>query len=279
MRSKEFLLVGIYAISLALPLSAPAWGPEGHRIVGKAAVAMLDETATEAVAGILGEISAETLDTACNWPDTVRKTAKWEWSAPLHYVNIPRHSMHYERERDCRDGLCVSQGILKYASELSQHGETRQPGLSAERKWQAFAFLCHLVGDLHQPLHAGFRDDRGANYVEISYRGEPWNLHQFWDSVVIRERLGDEQAAVRRLASHGWNLAQSSAWNPGDVATWTDESHTLVIESAYPGKLDIPVEFADQSWLIIQEQWQKASIRLAVILNAVLGEGEADLQE
>jgi hypothetical protein len=32
--------------------------------------------------------------------------------------------------------------------------------------------------------------------------------------------------------------------------------------------------FADQSWLIIRQQWQKASNRLARILNATLGEGD-----
>jgi hypothetical protein len=256
---------------LMQPLSALAWGQTGHRIVGRAAIDMLDETAAEALAGILGEVSAETLDAACNWPDTVRETPEWEWSAPLHYVNIPRHSLHYERERDCRDGLCVSQGIMKYADELGR------PGLGAERKWQAFAFLCHLVGDLHQPLHAGFRDDRGANHVEITYRGESWNLHQFWDSVVIRERLSDEETMVGSLASHCIHSARGS-WNPAQVAAWTDQSHALVIESAYPAQPDISEKFADTSWLITQEQWQDASIRLALILNAVLGEGEAKLK-
>ncbi len=41
------------------------------------------------------------------------------------------------------------------------------PTLSLEQRARALEFLVHLVGDLHQPLHA-MEDERGANGVEVT---------------------------------------------------------------------------------------------------------------
>jgi len=226
---------------------------------------MLDDSARAAVVEILGGDSDKAFGEACNWPDTVRETPQWEWSARMNYVNIPRSARHYQRERDCPDGMCVTEAILKYANELSR------PELDTKRHWQAFAWLCHLTGDLHQPLHAGYRDDRGGNEVDVEYQGKPYNLHQFWDSVIIRERLGSGASWTRPYAGSSWNQAPAT-WSPQDTVSWTDESHALAADFAYPPGRVIDEQFADQSWLIIRQQWQKASQRLAQILNATVGE-------
>ncbi len=98
------------------PMDLPAWGPEGHRVIGRAAFDLLDDTARERVLGLLGDPAPAgvpgALDEACNWPDAIRDRDGWRWSAPLHYVNIPRHDDRYDRERDCPDGRCVTEGIL-----------------------------------------------------------------------------------------------------------------------------------------------------------------------
>lgn len=262
-----FLMV--LTTGLLLLGSAPcrAWGPEGHRIVGVDAVAMLDETARAEVTGILGDLSPETIGTACFWPDTVRKTPAWEWSAPLHYVNIPRSAVHYDADRDCPEGQCVTAAIVRYANRLTL------PEPDPEERYRNFAWLCHLAGDLHQPLHAGYRTDLGGNTVEVEYRGEIGNLHQFWDRVVIRDRLADGDGWQRPYSGPPWNRAIAE-WNPRSVRQWTDESHALVARSAYPDGFVVSEAFADGTWLIIRQQWQKASSRLAGILNATLGEGE-----
>ena len=265
MRLKAFSLLLLPGLSLA-------WGPEGHRVIGVNARNLLDDTAREVTADILGGDSDRLWDEACSWPDEVRDTPEWEWSSPQHYVNIPRSITHYERQRDCTDGLCVTEAIAKYANELSR------TDLGAERRWQALAWLCHLVGDLHQPLHAGYADDRGANLVDIEYRDRPYDLHEFWDGVVIRERLGAGDAWERPYPAPEWTVAPDN-WSPAEIACWTDESHALAGASAYPPGPVIDEPFADQSWLIVRQQWQKAAVRLAQILNAVAGEGRVDLGE
>lgn len=272
MATRFFLCLTIALLALPAPRQSAAWGPLGHATIGEAAVQQLEPAARTELMEILAVETADELSTAvseaCFWPDTVRDTAEWSWSAPLHYVNIPRSADRYDRQRDCPDGLCVTEGVLKYAAELGR------PGLDRVRRWQAFAWLCHLVADLHQPLHAGLRDDRGGNRVAITFRGERSNLHRFWDGLLAEERLADaqsradavEQAAALHLETH---------WDPADVADWTTESHDLALARAYPPGSVIEADFADASWRIVQQQWRRAAGRLSVLLNEVLPAGSA----
>lgn len=266
----KFLLFSLTALMLSLQpagQSAFAWGPVGHSVIGRNAMAQLEPQARAQVMEILevspGGALEEAVDAACFWPDTVRDSPQWSWSSPLHYVNLPRSSARYDRQRDCPDGICVTEGITKYAAELGR------PGLDSERRWQAFAWLCHLVGDVHQPLHAGFRDDRGGNRVDIEYRGERSNLHRFWDSMLAAERLSEtgRQAAVVDDSVIG---PASGSWRPADVVAWTEESHALAATRAYPPERVIDEAFADASWELIRRQWELAAGRLAAILNSVL---------
>ena len=264
------LIVALAGCGMLNPASALAWGPEGHFQVGTIALQTVDEQAASRVWELLGTRDPSALGEACNWPDAVRETPEWEWSAPQHFVNIPRSASQYERERDCPDGLCVTESIKKYAGQLTM------AGLSDEARWQAFAWLCHLVGDLHQPLHAGYLDDRGGNNIQISYQGEQDNLHQFWDRMVIRERFNDHQDPHRPNSDQSAFVA-GNIWDPAETNGWTSESHALVEQTCYPPDEVIQSDFADRSWLLIQEQWLKAGKRLARILNATLGTGEVVL--
>lgn len=256
-------------------LPAHAWGKAGHALIGKAAVAQTSPAARAAVLEILGLQSEgdpgaaldAALEAACNWPDGLRASGQEPHKAPLHYVNLPRSDPHYDRQRDCPDGLCVTEGILKFAAELSRpRQDPSEP--ARERRWQAFAWLCHLVGDLHQPLHVAFRDDRGANRIEVIYRGARYNLHAFWDDVLERERMAARPLGAADLLGPGCGSAKP--WEPADVIAWTDESHALALTASYPPSREIDDAFADRSWALVQAQWKKAARRLASILDVVL---------
>jgi len=256
--------------------SASAWGPQGHAAIGQAAVSRISLQSRARLLDILGVDSQPELDTAveeaCFWPDTVREDPEWAWSTPLHYVNIPRDAIRYDRERDCPQGICVTEAIPEYAAELrcgACDGSGPQ-AVSPEQQWRAFAWLCHLVADLHQPLHAGFADDRGGNHVEVEYHGERLNLHRFWDSALAADRLaaGDPWLPAAGPEASGRGTAR---WDPAMVIGWTEESHALASAVAYPPEPTISDAFADRSWSVIREQWSKAPDRLALILDAVLG--------
>ena len=65
----------------------------------------------------------------------------------------------------------------------------------AERA-EAMILLGHWIGDIYQPLHVGFSDDRGGNSIHVK-RGPKqgqsdkpckvgsYNLHSVWDNCVV----------------------------------------------------------------------------------------------
>src|SRR5262244_1828852 len=58
-----------------------------------------------------------------------------------------------------------------------------------QAKLASLNFLGHWVGDIHQPLHVCFADDRGGNLIRES--GPCVNsLHTVWDTCMIEKKLG-----------------------------------------------------------------------------------------
>jgi hypothetical protein len=130
---------------------------------------------------------------------------------------------------------------------------------------------------MHQPLHCGFRDDRGGNSVEVIFKGQDMDLHDFWDAQLILDRAVSLEGLLDRLQTPS-ALLESTVWSPEYVDAWTWESNELALDQAYPDTKQISPEFADESWILIQQQIPLASLRLAQILNAVLGKGNIVLE-
>src|SRR5262249_32700789 len=55
-------------------------------------------------------------------------------------------------------------------------------------KLAALKFLGHWIGDLHQPLHVSFEDDRGGGKIRESGPCTV-NLHSVWDGCIIEHKL------------------------------------------------------------------------------------------
>jgi len=258
---------------------AASWGPEGHTAVGIIAVEQLQPRALQELENIVSPLTKEAMAQTCSWPDDLRETEAGEWSTRLHYVNIPRGEASYSAERDCPlpepdlasddrpARFCITESIKFFAAEMANRQASR------EKRWQAFAWLCHLVGDLHQPLHAGFADDRGGNTIDVVYNGETIDLHEFWDSALIQQKAGSWQYLVGELGVFP-PAAEGSTWSPAMVDGWTTESHNLDRNFVYPAPERIDAAYASQSWELMQIQIRVAAARLATIINHQLNAAE-----
>ena len=110
-------------------------------------------------------------------------------------------------------------------------------------------------------------------------------VHVLW-SLHSPSRTQAENRPLTLGPHGGWQKPASTAnslltgrpWNPSETDAWTDESHRLVAESAYPPGEIINADFAQNSWLLIRQQWSSAGERLARILNAVVGDSEIELE-
>ena len=115
---------------------------------------------------------------------------------------------------------------------------------NAERKAIALAWLLHLVGDIHQPLHTVQlftseypKGDRGGNEicVRVTQEGRPMDLHRFWDSVVTSSQT------LTRLRNYATALRNRQEFQQGQLTelastgfeAWGKESFEIAAKFAY----------------------------------------------
>jgi hypothetical protein len=260
------LLVVTGVAATAAPRNADAWGKSGHRIVGELAEARLDPKAKAAVAELLAGEPEPTLAGVSVWADQVREEApEYRWTVPLHWVNFESGACSYEAPVNCRDDLCVVAAIERYSRQL---GDTWLP-LAARR--DALKFVVHFVGDVHQPLHAGFAADRGGNDFQISIMREGWNLHSVWDSLIIDSLKLEWPAYAARIDPMPF-AAEPQASIPHPPA-WAEESCRIVqTDDFYPPRNKITGKYLEAKRPQADQRLKLAGERLAALLNRVLGE-------
>ena len=262
-----------------------SWGTDGHKTVAAIAEALLSDSARKAVAGILP--SWETLVTVATWADEVGHTPEYGWSRCMHYVDTEGCTLSSESET-C--GCCVISAISNYTVRVSDRS------LSIDDRFEAIKFLTHFVGDATQPLHAGHTHDRGGNLVHVSIgwggnTKQEANLHTVWDSSMVEHMMHLKSWHFQTFAK---NLV--SRINNGEfpVNVWemgcdgseecpvesSEESAEMACEFAYTDELGRTVEsgsvlstaYYETRILVVERRIAAAGVRLASILNHVLGE-------
>jgi hypothetical protein len=255
---------------LWLPCGAHAWGDEGHEIVALIADHYLTTDARARVtllldadkSGLTGDqgIAAES-----TWADRYRQyhreTGDW------HYIDIETQNPDIRSAH----GLLVAK-IGQFRTELAD------PSASPQEHLVALQFLLHLIGDLHQPLHAADDRDHGGNDKQVIAQGERLgSLHHYWDEVFVR-RLGKEAAAVSQELIAAITPAERAEAMRGTPASWALESFAIAKSEAY-GQLPPPgtdgvrpldERYVDDAVLTVRHQLQTAGLRLALLLNDAL---------
>lgn len=268
MRSAVLLLVFALWASVGAR-EACAWGKSGHRIVGELAEARLDAKAKAAVAELLAGEAEPTLAGVSTWADYVREEVpEYLWTVPLHWVNFESGTCSYKARRNCRDGLCVVAGIERFRNELAD------TSLPLQRRRDALKFVVHFVGDVHQPLHAGFAVDRGGNDFQISIQREGWNLHSVWDTLIIDSLKLDWQAYRARVDAIPMSPQSFALLQRTRASAWAEESCQIIQRSDfYPPRHKITGKYLEAKRPEADQRLKLAGVRLAVLLNQVLGEG------
>ncbi len=243
---------------LALPSPALAWGKTGHRVVGAIADPLLTPAARAGMRNILG---VETMAEASNWPDFMRSAPDeyWQHSTPWHYVTVPPGKTYAQVTPPSEgDAVTALRGFTATVKDTSKPLAERQAALR---------FIIHIIGDLHQPLHAGKGDDKGGNEVAVTFFGKPTNLHSVWDSGLI----DDEQLSYSELAA--WLGARITptdrrAWASTDPTVWIAES-TALRDQIYPRDPALSYTYIYQNKARVEQRLEMGGVRLADYLNAL----------
>jgi hypothetical protein len=265
------------SIAIVLALAVPAfastvqaWGDIGHRIVAELAWRQLDAAAKVEVTRLLKVDGADSLPDIASWPDHLRdmpgKESLGKATGPLHYVNFHDDKCHYEPPRDCSGGRCVIGGLEKYVAIL------RDRHASDAERAEALKFVVHFVGDVHQPLHAGNRDDKGGNEYQVQFEGKGSNLHRVWDSQMLYTRDLKWQAYADRLAAEGKvKLPRPIAPFDNPYAQWAEESCKIVAgRGFYPDGHRIDDAYVAKNLPVAETRLREAGKRLADLLNKTL---------
>ncbi|MFP6769593.1 MAG: S1/P1 nuclease [Planctomycetaceae bacterium] len=316
------------ALLAVVPSPVSAWWDSGHRIVALVAWSQMSPAVRSRVLAALdhhpqareyftpppkfqGGIEFQRqwiISQAAVWSDLVRKTDR---DRPTwHYINRPVFLSASERKilsaklkinvatalpadvsLATRD-LNVIQALAFCRKRLVARG-----GSQADRAL-CITWICHLVGDVHQPCHstATFSTrrfptgDRGGNDIPIARTGGDTNLHMVWDGQFGGSRTL-ESGVVRRaaslLADPRLVAAGHRAAKRLEAETWVEESHRLAREVVYhpaildairraerdPGQpippITLPKGYSGQAAAVAGRRVVEAGFRLAKLLSQI----------
>ncbi len=170
----------------------------------------------------------------------------------------------------------------------------RNSSASNAEKAIAIAWIMHLGGDIHQPLHTSARvtdtepkGDQGGNLFLLSpvgtARENQLNLHWYWDSIVGRsiplkgnmcERDYIEMVAKKMMKKHSF-ASLSGKLNLGKYGEWQRDGFAFNNTIVFPTDLkrnEMPsAQYRKNAFKLAEGQLALAGYRLGETLNAVFG--------
>lgn len=236
----------------------PVWGPTGHRATGKIAENHLTKRAKRKIDKLL---QGESLAFVSTYADEIKSDKKYNKFFPWHYVNMDLHETYETCAKNPKGDLVTAiNHCIKVLKDKSS---------STEDKRFYLKMLVHFVGDLHQPLHIGRKEDKGGNTIQVQWFGKGTNLHRVWDE----DMLAQWDMSYLELANNAKDLskAQIKVIEKGSVEDWVNEVHELtkkVYKSAEKGD-NLRYRYNYLHFGTLRNQLQVGGIRLAKILNDI----------
>ena len=264
---KRIAAVTILAIFSSLP--ALAWNHTGHKVVAELAWRNMSAGNRKAASDLLKQHPHYALLLATNvpagvdtnewaflnaavWPDMVRPARAGDpekpesitkyHRSPWHYINIP-YVLPSDADQIKASSFTIPETNVLWAlsNAIVEVADSKRSGAD----WAvSLCWISHLVGDLHQPLHAAAllsknnpRGDMGGNSLAVVDASQkPLNLHSFWDGILGE---ADSYEAIAILTD---SIQNASQYQPRllpeftknkTVGSWADESFQAAGAFAY----------------------------------------------
>jgi hypothetical protein len=199
-----------------------------------------------------------TLADAAVWPDHEGQSIR-DFD-PLHYVSIPESASGYDRARDCPEQNCMVEALNWFSAVVAD----KNAPIMTRRL--ALYYVAHVVGDMHQRLHAGRIKDRGGTEIRVSYRSQSTNLHFFWDRDLVDLEPGNEQEIAKRLTAN-FTEAVRLKWQSGDSTQWTNESLMLVRSHTYNTgpSLELSEDYVEKARPIVRSRLAQGRDQIGLV--------------
>ena len=270
---------------LLMPTPALAWWDFGHKTIATIAQNEVSPKTRAAIRALLRHERAvatptcplKSLEDASYWPDCIKGLgARFDYAFSWHYQNVDI-CKPFDLTAACKDGHCVSRQVDRAVKLL------KDKAVPPSERLMALAFLTHFVGDLHMPLHAGDRGDRGGNDVKAAYGivAGRVNLHLLWDGPLAERAITTPPAGPKALVAD-LNAGERAQLAAGSTEDWSRENWAFARDTAYATALDgdpcgpIPPRAAISNAKIeallpaVRGQITNAGLRLARLLDEAL---------
>lgn len=282
-----------------------AWSEGGHTIIALFAYDLLDEPQQQELVRILKthpnfakdfqppkgttDVDRWYCGRAGYWPDVARSYKEfnrptWHYqlgaTIKLGNVNVPGEPGPLPDYANLdTTHLYVTQALELCFNVLKDHNSSEQ------QRALAICWLAHLVGDIHQPCHAGSiyvegvfdKGDRGANQIDVK---QDKNLHSLWDGLLgkgynasgIKRRLGKLRTDKELVAAGRKAVDQSM-----DSHQWIQESREAARQAVYTQEVMGPITAAARGLgdgvgkIYLSEEYLKNAGRVAQIRAAQAG--------
>ena len=313
MKKASFSVLFLATVMLFPAISASAWDDVGHKITAYIAWQQMTPEVRERVIKILAAASEDSqLATfylpygsrsdeakkreffmiAATWADIIRDRNFDNRYKKYHHSNW-HYSDTFWTEKDGRveilkapeEGGLALEKIIEFMKLESSDARDSEKALG-------IAWLEHLIGDLHQPLHASARitatepkGDQGANLFLLTPVGTPRdkqeNLHWFWDSIVVRNKPNDKDECdadfvdpIARSIMKKYSFQEmESRLALGDPERWKRESFEIASTRLFPADLkrnEMPSsEYKKAAMKIAEERLALAGYRMGALFNQI----------
>jgi len=287
---------------------ATAWNDFGHRVIAAVAWQHLTPVARAQASALLrlnpdhprwvAGVAADQQDaiaflSAASWPDAIKHEAAYlnDGERPQYpdanqnsgYQDLAEHRYwHYVDVPFSADGTALP--AIPAPNAATRIEDFRKvladPRAAPSTRSYDLAWLLHLVGDIHQPLHAASRfsqelpeGDLGGNRIRLCAPPCRLTLHQFWDAALGNGTLTEAQAFARQLPA-------PPARRIADTRTqdWLNEGSRIARRVVYQapigpgsGPYALTPRYREQARAVARSQVALAGRRLAVLLNTALG--------
>jgi len=307
-------LLAIFVSGALFP--AFGWHDEGHKLTGYIAWQRMTPQTREAIIKILRS-APEDSNIAAFYPvfgiepEDVRKMnyfvlmPTWadmvrERSFPVRFQKYHHSNWHYEDTfwSEVNGKVVIlpapEDGGMAVTQLEDAEKTMRDPKATAADKAVAIAWMLHLTGDIHQPLHNSARvtktepkGDQGGNLFFLTPEGTPpaqrQNLHSFWDGIFARSvPLEKGQCVEDYIAELGAKIMKKHPYDEfagnlklGQYKAWHAESFALVPTIVFPPDLkrfEMPSEkYQKTAFATAERQVALAGYRIADTLNNIFG--------
>jgi len=316
MRKKLVSVFLSMVLASAAAVPAFAWHDEGHKLTGYIAWQQMTPQTRDAVIKILrGAPEDSHLATfypvygiepedvrkmeffmvVPTWADIVRNTAFSVRSKKYHHSNWHYDDTFWKQVGGKVELLSgFDEGGQAVSQMVAAEKTLRDPDAKAGEKAVAIAWLMHLAGDIHQPLHTSARvtdrepkGDQGGNLFlltpESTPRADQLNLHTYWDGIPARAvPLKNGQCASDYLESMGQKMIKNNPFQKfsgnlrlGQYGEWQKAGFALATTAVYTPDLkrfQMPSEkYQKSAFKLAEQQIALAGYRIGATLNDIFG--------